>query len=254
MMGARGKMKRVWEKFRFWGMPSPKQTKSHERTMEEAQYQNLLSTHRTLMGWRHDYQNHLSVIKGMLASNDIQAAKAYVDDLTREAVENVIFVDSGNIAVDSVLNSKLPRAIENNIHVSLKLEVPEFNVSQIDLCTILGNLWDNAIEANQAIEDENARFIKFVIRPSEFLCSIHIENAVAESRYRQVISLESTKKEAGHGIGVAQIKAIVQKYEGVYLFKLNSGNVFVVDVLLPCELDETVEKIYLWDSASPLQD
>lgn len=96
-----------------------------KRTLEEAQYQNLLNTHRTLMGWRHDYQNHLSVIKEMLAIDDIQAAKAYVDDLTQEAIENVTFVDSGNIAIDSVLNSKLPYAIENNIHVSLKLEVPK---------------------------------------------------------------------------------------------------------------------------------
>lgn len=246
-------VKRFLVKMHFFKLMPKKHIEMQKRTLEEAQYQNLLNTHRTLMGWRHDYQNHLSVIKEMLAIDDIQAAKAYVDDLTQEAIENVTFVDSGNIAIDSVLNSKLPYAIENNIHVSLKLEVPEINVSQIDLCTILGNLWDNAIEANQAVEDESARFIKFVIRPSEFLCSIHIENAVVESHHKQAVSLESTKKEEGHGIGITQIKATVKKYEGIYLFKLTSRGIFVVDVLLPCELDETVEKIYLWDSASPMQ-
>ena len=77
-------------------------------------------------------------------------------------------VNSGNLAVDSILNAKLPAARENGIRVSLRLEVPKMKTDPVDLCTLLGNLWDNAFEANMYLENHSERFIRLTVRPSDF--------------------------------------------------------------------------------------
>lgn len=80
-------VKRFLGKMHFFKLMPKKHIEMQKRTLEEAQYQNLLNTHRTLMGWRHDYQNHLSVIKEMLAIVIYKLQKRMMDDLTQEAIE-----------------------------------------------------------------------------------------------------------------------------------------------------------------------
>ncbi|HBL68443.1 MAG TPA: ATP-binding protein, partial [Firmicutes bacterium] len=70
-------------------------------------------------------------------------------------------IKSGNVKVDAILNSKLSLAKERQVNVSAKAIVPsELSMSEIDLCVILGNLLDNAIEAALRLEDEAARQIR----------------------------------------------------------------------------------------------
>ena len=158
-------------------------------------------------------------------------------------------MNSGNLAVDSILNAKLPAARENGIRVSLRLEVPKMKTDPVDLCTLLGNLWDNAFEANMYLENHSERFILLTVRPSDFFCSIHMENPVAPGREEQAESHESTKHLPGHGLGVGQIKKTVQKYDGVYSLRLAQPGRFVVDLLLPIDAAAPVEQVFVWESA-----
>ena len=234
---------------RYTAMAARQEAELKLKGLEDTQYQNLLDTHKTLMGWRHDFFNHLSVIGQMIQTGRGDEALGYIEALRDKTNESSTMVNSGNLAVDSILNAKLPAARENGIRVSLRLEVPKMKTDPVDLCTLLGNLWDNAFEANMYLENHSERFIRLTVRPSDFFCSIHMENPVAPGREEQAESHESTKHLPGHGLGVGQIKKTVQKYDGVYSLRLAQPGRFVVDLLLPIDAAAPVEQVFVWESA-----
>lgn len=120
-----------------------------------AEYQSeLISKHceevqniyKTMRGWRHDYHNHIQALLALCG--DEEKTRDYLlnlnDDLT--TVDTVI--KTGNVMIDAILNSKISLIKSKGIEVSAKAIVPpELIVSEIDLCTIIGNLLDNAMEA-----------------------------------------------------------------------------------------------------------
>ncbi|MFQ7004348.1 MAG: accessory gene regulator B family protein [Ruthenibacterium lactatiformans] len=232
---------------RYTAMAARQEAELKLKGLEDTQYQNLLDTHKTLMGWRHDFFNHLSVIGQMIQTGRGDEALGYIEALRNKTNESSTMVNSGNLAVDSILNAKLPAARENGIRVSLRLEVPKMKTDPVDLCTLLGNLWDNAFEANMYLENHSERFIRLTVRPSDFFCSIHMENPVAPGREEQAESHESTKHLPGHGLGVGQIKKTVQKYDGVYSLRLAQPGRFVVDLLLPIDAAAPVEQVFVWE-------
>lgn len=102
--------------------------------------------YQTMRGWRHDYHNHIQTLLA-LSGNEAKTREYLLklnDDLTQ--VDTVL--KTGNVMVDAILNSKLSLIRSKEIRVNAKAVVPtELNVSEIDLCVIIGNLLDNAMEA-----------------------------------------------------------------------------------------------------------
>ena len=103
--------------------------------------------YQTMRGWRHDYHNHIQTLLA-LSGNEAKTREYLLklnDDLTQ--VDTVL--KTGNVMVDAILNSKLSLIRSKEIRVNAKAVVPtELNVSEIDLCVIIGNLLDNAMEAD----------------------------------------------------------------------------------------------------------
>jgi sensor histidine kinase regulating citrate/malate metabolism len=99
-----------------------------------------------MRGWRHDYHNHIQTL--LVLNGNEKQTKEYLmklnDDLT--SVDTVI--KTGNVMIDAILNSKLSLIKSKNIAVNAKAVVPaQLTISEIDLCVIIGNLLDNALEA-----------------------------------------------------------------------------------------------------------
>lgn len=124
---------------------------STERFQQEVlsrQYDEIRGIYLDMRGWRHDYHNHLQVMKADLASGHLDELSAYLDDLERDLDRVDTYVKSGNLMVDAILNSKLSLAEKGGIAVTCKAVVPEsLTVDDVDLCVILGNLFDNALES-----------------------------------------------------------------------------------------------------------
>ena len=120
-----------------------------------ANYQNELITkhceevqniYKTMRGWRHDYHNHIQALLAL--TEEPVRLREYLlrlnDDLTQ--VDTVL--KSGNVMVDAILNSKLSLAGERQIQVKADVRIPvQLTTPELDLCTIMGNLLDNAMEA-----------------------------------------------------------------------------------------------------------
>ena len=136
-----------------------------------AQYQTeLISKHcdevqniyKTMRGWRHDYHNHIQTLLALCG--DEERTREYLiklnDDLT--TVDTVI--KTGNVMIDAILNSKLSLIKVKGIEINAKAIVPDkLAISEVDLCTIIGNLLDNAMEACLRQPTAEERYIRVFI-------------------------------------------------------------------------------------------
>lgn len=215
-----------------------------KKTYEESVtlYQNQLLTkqvnevqnmYMTMRGWRHDYHNHLQTLKAHLKLNQVDEAKVYLDRLEVDLDSINKLIESGNVNLDAILNSKLSLALKDDIEINYKAEVPqELSVSDIDLCVLIGNLIDNAVEAcNKMTEQDGDKFIRLYIGVLKKQLYISITNATNEL-VRKLDENYITTKRGNHGHGLKRINNIVEKYEG-YINRKNEPGVFVTEIMLP---------------------
>lgn len=205
-----------------------------------AAYQNDLITkhcdevdniYRQMRGWRHDYHNH---IQAMLALTDSpEELRKYLwmlnDDLT--AVDTVL--KTGNVMVDAILNSKLSLIKSKNIAVHAKATVPAaLRISEIDLCTIIGNLLDNAMEACLRQDNRQERFIRVYIGILKQQLYICVTNSTGGKVKKVGKTYLSTKASDSHGFGLMRIDRLAEKYDG-YVNRQNEEGAFATEVMLP---------------------
>ena len=138
----------------FFSGKMDKQIASYQQELMETHYHEVDNMYRQIRGWRHDYRNHIQTMKAYAASGNWEAIRRYLDllddDLT--AVDTVI--RTGNSMTDAILNSKISLARSKNIQVEADAYIPvKLKLSEIDLCCIIGNLFDNAIEASMNLPE-----------------------------------------------------------------------------------------------------
>ena len=135
------------------------------------------SIYMTMRGWRHDYHNHMQSVKAYLAKDNITEAKEYLNRLEEDLADIRLLFDTGNLNVDAILNAKISLALENGIRCDYKAVIPkELSVSDIDLCVVIGNLIDNAVEACRTVKKEE-QFLRLYIAPLKQQLYITVTNA-----------------------------------------------------------------------------
>lgn len=134
--------------------------------------------------------------------------------------------------VDAILNSKLSLAKSQNININAKAIVPQdISVSDIDLCVIIGNLLDNAIEASLKMNEEEVPKIRVYIDIKREQLYISVTNSSGERANKhngRYLSIKGTN----HGFGLVRVDKIVEKYNG-YIKRRDEEGVFTSEVLLP---------------------
>ena len=137
---------------------------AYQQDLMEKHCEEVENMYRQTRGWRHDYRNHIQTMKAYLSMGRYEELAAYLDQLDMDLSQVDTVVKTGNVMVDAVLNSKISVARAKQITVEAKATVPrQLAVAEVDLCVILGNLLDNAIEACMGIKEESRRFIRIYI-------------------------------------------------------------------------------------------
>lgn len=183
----------------------------------------------------HDLNNHLSVLYQILDEGDIVEAKEYIEEISEPIRKLSKTVWTGVDVVDVILNSKIDRMEQKGISCECNVEFPKHtNLSTHDICTILTNLLDNAIEAAQLSEGE--RKISLTIRRVEHFLLIKISNTCSGEN-KSFVHFPATTKENKelHGWGLSNVKDAVDKYNGTLKCE-REGNQFTVNVLLFFEM------------------
>lgn len=139
---------------------------------------------------------------------------------------------TGDVMVDAILNSKLNLISSHNIPVNAKATVPEnLSLSPLELCVIIGNLMDNALEACLRIEDPQARFIRIYMGLHRGQFYLSVTNSAPPLR-RKGGDYLSTKSGQSHGFGLMRIDRITARCGGRVNRQSEEG-VFATEILLP---------------------
>ena len=219
-----------------------KNTRAFQEDVMAHHYAEVKSVYMNMRGWRHDYHNHLQSLKAYLQLGQYEEADAYLFELEKDLDSVDALVKSGNLMVDAILNSKLTIAKQKQIHVQCKAHVAKhIAIRDIDLCVIIGNLLDNAIEACEMLE-EKERFIRIYIEIVKQQLYMSFTNAAMEDLNFNQKSYISEKR-GNHGHGMKRVKLTVERYDG-YLNLQNEPGVFVSEIMLPivsCDEEAAIE-------------
>lgn len=210
-----------------------KQIASYQRELIETHYAEVENMYRQMRGWRHDYKNHIQTMKAYAAAGNLHAIQDYLDELDQDLSTVDTVVKTGNPMADAILNSKISLAQSKGIKVVADAHIPvRLSLSELDLCVILGNLFDNAIEASQSLPEKD-RLIRVYMDMKNTQLYISFTNFTASKKMKKYGGrFLSSKKEEGHGFGLLRIDSIVEKMGG-YLSRNSEDGAFTTEILLP---------------------
>ena len=204
----------------------------YQNKLMKQQMDEIENIYMTMRGWRHDYHNHLQSLKGYLSLNKVDQMKNYLNELETDLDSIDTLYHSGNLQLDSILNAKLSIAEKGQIRIHCDASIPpQLHVSDLDLCVILGNLLDNAIESCRKIKNPDERFIRVYIGILKKQLYISITNATSET-VKQRTDHYFTTKRGDHGHGLKRVDQVVKKYDG-YLNRQNEPGIFATEIVLP---------------------
>lgn len=205
--------------------------KEYAITMAEEQkqsYQNLFRQYEDIRIMEHDMKNRLLGMKNYFVSGEIDRGVEKIDELLEVYGANAAGWVKGGCPWQTVIESKLTYAKEQGISVESRVEKGDYSaVNDIDFCIILGNLLDNAVEAQAGGMDKR---IRLYVSEDKGMIYVRLENNVPEGAD---IRLWGTGKKdsARHGFGIRSVREIIKRYEGRIDYETGGGKV-VATVLL----------------------
>ena len=183
---------------------------------------------------RHDINSYLLDLKTALQACNVEDAKAKIEHLLEQnrIYRNEIST-SGNLVIDSLINYKYSLARKEGIRMECQILVPEqLSFDSADLCIILGNLIDNAIDALQLLPGEQ-RYIRISVLQTKGALLIIVQNpyigTIKKNTFGEIIT--GKPDAASHGIGLTSVRLSAEKYGGQLQID-DDNNLFKVSVLL----------------------
>lgn len=205
---------------------------AYQSDLVKTHYAEVENMYRQMRGWRHDYRNHIQTMKAYAADGDLGAIRSYLDALDTDLRTVDTVIKTGNRMADAILNSKISLARAKGIPVTADAHIPvALTTSELDLCVIIGNLFDNAIEASLALP-EDARMIRVYMDMKNTQLYLSFTNLTASKKLTKINGRFRTAKGEGHGFGLVRIDTIVERCGG-YLRRASEDGAFTTEILLP---------------------
>lgn len=198
--------------------------------LEKEYYSGLIRRDMEVSKINHDMKNHISFLQYQLESHNEELALKYLNELSQHMVYTKVR-NTGNITIDAIINIKRDEAITDNIVLDVEVPAPidVQSINEMELVIILANCLDNAIEAVKNVE-RALKAVKLFLQADENGLIISVTNPVQESV--DVENLQSTKMGYGHGLGLKNIKNIIEKYEGNIQLKSEEKQ-FQIKIYIP---------------------
>lgn len=199
------------------------------RELLEFSQENYLEMHMI----RHEIKNHLSYLKTMAEAGDLEHLRSYLGTVLGETEKLFQFVECGNDTINGVMNHAVRQARARDVAVEHTLIVPpSLPYRETDLCSLLSNLMDNAIEGAAQSGSHNP-VVTVRIRPQRGYLFFRVTNPVdSQIPASRRLSLRTTKKDDRlHGFGTRMIRRIAERYQGSAKYAIRDGQ-FIADVML----------------------
>lgn len=199
-------------------------------SMQQARYDNLRATIEQTRHARHDMRHHFHILQSLAAQAKWDSLTTYLD----EAQGSIPDMDLGlcqNTVVDSVAGYFAALYREHGIPLTFELDLPfELPVSETDLCSVLSNLLENAMEASLQTAPERRQVKTSARLHSEHMVLLSVENTY-DGKIREQDGIFLSSKRPGEGIGLQAVRHTAEKNGGYCRFHYGDG-VFCVNVIL----------------------
>lgn len=224
---------------RFERMERMKNKLEVAAVLQNYKYEALLEKEKAEDRFRflkHDMKNHLSAIKSM--ADDNQKVRAYIEELQGQMEEDWVVIETGNRMINGLMSEKIRWAREYGIsmHVNLDLSESSF-IQEVDLCTIIANAVDNAIEASIQVKQQEKRRIHLWTECEAgcfvFECKNYYENDLVRDNDQRLISGKNDPEQ--HGLGISSIRCAVKRYQGSCVTETDAQHYFILRVTIPIQ-------------------
>ena len=203
--------------------------KMQQIEMEHKQNEDMAIVVNDLRSLRHDMNNHMSVLQGLLSMQEYDDAKNYLSTITEELAVANSFIFTDNKVLSVMLNNKISKAHQLGITFDTELLTSATPFSDSDLCAVVGNILENAIEASSKHEDP---YIHFMMKKTDKQFVIECQNNYVVAPVFEKGNLVTTKSDKSyHGIGTKTIRSIVDSYHGITTFTVD--DLFCVKIVVP---------------------
>lgn len=183
----------------------------------------------------HDMKNHILLLENYAENNDLIKIKNYLKQIGAPMNEIDQYVWCNNEVVNLIINTKLGETKKRNIKVKTDFDNVLFPMTDNELCSVLANLLDNAVDACEKVK-ESERWIAISIKDCSTYILIKIENSIADYPEKKKNEFVS-KKHGCHGYGLKSVKVIVDKYHGEMKFDYDERSFSVIVVIEKGEKD-----------------
>ena len=148
--------------------------------LERTEFNSLSETTERLRKMKHDMQIYVDAINVLAKDKKWDELIAYTEQYHNTLATTQSAIATGNIAIDCILTAKLDYAEKHGIKTEYSIMAPEnFPLDSVELSSILGNIWNNSIEAGERLiisDPTEHPYIYFYIKPYQNMILIHIEN------------------------------------------------------------------------------
>lgn len=205
--------------------------------LERTEFNSLSETTERLRKMKHDMQIYVDAINVLAKDKKWDELIAYTEQYHNTLATTQSAIATGNIAIDCILTAKLDYAEKHGIKTEYSIMAPEnFPLDSVELSSILGNIWNNSIEAGERLiisDPTEHPYIYFYIKPYQNMILIHIENnydgVIKGSIDGDILSVKQGKE---HGLVIRRVKELVEKADGV--LQITSDNkIFSVHIMIP---------------------
>jgi hypothetical protein len=212
---------------------------AHQQMLQHANYvmeQNYQLLHTDLQENAkriHDFHHHLRAISSMAKKSNDMNVQDYVHSLLAVSYKEVDLCHCGSDIIDAIINCSTMEAQmqQTDFTYTIFLSSP-ISISPVDICAVLGNQIENALEACQKIQDASKRFVQVEINQHEQFLIFRVSNPVLENPFTKDGRLLSGKQDTSfHGLGLKNIQSTAERYNGLVKNSVHDG-VFVSEVLL----------------------
>lgn len=205
------------------------QKKQEQYQAQVAFYKMLEEQYSQMERVRHDFKNHVISLGGLLENRQWKKMESYLARMIEAGSLESSEEATGNQVVDALIYQKRRQAEQEGIAWKCEMQMPKnLYVDEFDICVLLGNILDNAIEACERLPQEESRFIQIQSGMVKKCFFIEVKNST------NISELGCSQKEPAkeHGIGLWNVKDTVRKYNGVLNTEIENKT-FLVSILLP---------------------
>ena len=200
--------------------------------MSENALTQMQETSAQMKELRHELGNHFTFLESLAEQGQLDQIREYLRSAEKTLDENARIVATANPVVNSMINQKLTYARSLGIDSQAKVVLPDgpLPLDDLTLCSLLGNLINNAIEA---CRDQMSPTILVEIHPLKSYLVFRVENSVTYDVLQKNPHLLSTKEDAeNHGIGLRVTKRIIEENNGILHYEMSAPDRFAVQVML----------------------